>query len=87
MRKIWFSLFTTQQGDQSAERLGPLERQRAIDDIVGLRQHFPKLYAPEVVLNGYRIPPQSPAECIFAQTTTCVSADLTTAIVPCQFGG
>ena len=32
-------------------------------------------------------PPQSPAECVFARTTRCVSADLTTPITPCQYGG
>ncbi len=87
VRKIWFSLFTPQEGDQSAERLGFAERQRAIDEIGGLRPLFPKLYAPEVVLKGYRVPPESPEECIFARTTTCVSADLKTRITPCQFGG
>ena len=29
----------------------------------------------------------SPAECVFARTTTSVSADFTTRIEPCQFGG
>jgi len=40
-----------------------------------------------VVLEGYLHPPASPQECIFAQTTTCLSADLATRIEPCQFGG
>ena len=31
--------------------------------------------------------PTHPSECIFAQTTECVSADLQTRITPCQFGG
>jgi hypothetical protein len=42
---------------------------------------------PDRVLDGYLHPPSSPQECIFAQTTTCISADLTTRITPCQFGG
>jgi hypothetical protein len=29
----------------------------------------------------------SPADCVFARTTTSLSADLTTRITPCQFGG
>jgi len=87
IRKIWFSLFTPQHGDLSAERLGPVERKRVIGEIAGLRRLFPKLYAPEIVLKGYLAPPRSPAECIFARTTTCVSADLTTEVSPCQFGG
>ena len=87
VRKIWFSLFTPQHGDESQERLGPIERERVVAEIAGLRRAFPKLYAPDVVLEGYLAPPGSPAECIFAKTTTCVSSDLTTKISPCQFGG
>jgi hypothetical protein len=32
-------------------------------------------------------PPASPKDCIFARTTTIISADLKTRITPCQFGG
>jgi organic radical activating enzyme len=87
VRKIWFSLFTPQEGAEPEERLSLAERQRAIGEIAVLLPHFPKVYAPESVLKGYLQPPQSPGECIFAQTTTCVSADLETGIHPCQVGG
>ena len=30
---------------------------------------------------------RSPDDCVFARTTTTISADLTTRITPCQFGG
>jgi len=52
-----------------------------------LRQNFPRVDLPTLVLQGYQDPPSSPAGCIFAQTTSCVSSDMTTAITPCQFGG
>jgi hypothetical protein len=39
------------------------------------------------ILDGYIHPPGSPEECIFAQSTVCVTADLETRITPCQFGG
>jgi hypothetical protein len=42
---------------------------------------------PDAILDGYRQPPSSPEECLFARTTTCVTADLRTRITPCQFGG
>jgi hypothetical protein len=42
---------------------------------------------PRAVLDGYLTPPDSPASCIFAQSTTCISADLESRITPCQFGG
>jgi len=39
------------------------------------------------VTKRYLAAPQQPSECIFANTTACLSADLTHAITPCQFGG
>ncbi len=87
VRKIWFSLFTPQEGAESEERIGPAERRRVVGEIRELCSRFPKLYAPEAVLKGYLQPPRSPDECIFAQTITCVSADFTTHIHPCPIGG
>jgi organic radical activating enzyme len=87
VRKIWFSLFTPQEGVEAEERLDPGERVRVVHQIAALRRGFPKLYAPNVVLKGYLGPPRSPEECIFAQTTACVSADFTTLVQPCQIGG
>jgi MoaA/NifB/PqqE/SkfB family radical SAM enzyme len=87
VRKIWFSLFTPQEGDASEERLGPQDRLSVLSELARLRSCFPKIYLPAAVLNGYYHPPSSPQECIFAQTTNCISADLTTRIMPCQFGG
>jgi MoaA/NifB/PqqE/SkfB family radical SAM enzyme len=86
-RKIWFSLYTPQHGDVSEERLRPQDRKEAVRQLSQLASRFPKVHMPRQVLDGYLDPPASPAECIFAQTTTCVSADLKTGISPCQFGG
>jgi len=52
-----------------------------------LRARYPKLEVPKELLAVYATPPQSPDECVFARLTTTVSADLTTKISPCQFGG
>ena len=52
-----------------------------------LRHSYPKLQMPEGLIKKYANPPQSPDECIFAQTTSCISADLERRITPCQFGG
>ncbi len=41
----------------------------------------------EKLLQEFLRPPASPSDCIFARTTTCISADLETRIGPCQFGG
>ncbi len=87
VRKIWFSLYTPQEGDQLEERLAPQNRLEVVQEISRLRSSFPKVAVPQGVLDGYLRPPASPEQCIFAQTTTCISADLTTRITPCQFGG
>ncbi len=87
VRKIWFSLFTPQQGEFPPERLSAPERLVAVDRIAALARLYPKVYAPAALLHGLRRPPASPAECVFAQATTCVAADLSTVVTPCQIGG
>jgi len=85
--KIWFSLFTPQAGEYPSERLTDADRRTAVDRIAAVRTHYPKVYAPAAVLQGFRHPPAEPSQCIFAQTTTCLSADLSTPVTPCQVGG
>jgi len=86
-RKIWMSLYTPQIGEVSAERLTPADRARVVADLMALRMRYPKLEAPKGLIDVYANPPASPDECMFARTTTTISADLTTRITPCQFGG
>jgi MoaA/NifB/PqqE/SkfB family radical SAM enzyme len=86
-KKIWISLYTPQRGEISTERLRPAERQRAISELRALRAVYPKLQAPNGLIDVYANPPSSPEECVFAKTTASVSADLRTRITPCQFGG
>jgi sulfatase maturation enzyme AslB (radical SAM superfamily) len=87
VKTIWMSLYTPQVGEQSEERLLPADRTRAVAELTGLRERFPKLQMPNGLLQAYVEPPTSPDDCIFAKTTDCLSADLTTRITPCQFGG
>lgn len=87
VKQIWYSLYTPQVGEVSDEILRPEERKSVINDLRAMRRRHPKLVLPEGLLNVYADPPQSPDECIFARTTTTISADLTTTISPCQFGG
>jgi sulfatase maturation enzyme AslB (radical SAM superfamily) len=87
VKRIWYSLYTPQIGEQSEECLRPADRNQAITDLQALRLRYPKLEVPSELLGVYADPPQSPDECVFARTTTTISADLTTKISPCQFGG
>jgi len=87
IRKVWFSLFTPQIGDDLPEMLSPYERSQAISDLTELRKRYPKLDMPEGLIRQFASPPDSPKNCVFALTTRTISADLKTPITPCQFGG
>jgi MoaA/NifB/PqqE/SkfB family radical SAM enzyme len=87
VRKIWFSIFTPQVGEAATEILPPDEREAVLEELARLRPLFPKMDLPDVVIEGYRRPPRSPKECIFARTTFSITADLEGRITPCQFGG
>jgi len=87
IKKVWFSLFTPQIGDQLPEMLTPDERMRAIADMTKLRKQYPKLDMPQAVIEQFASPPQGPQDCVFALTTHILSADLRTKVAPCQFGG
>jgi MoaA/NifB/PqqE/SkfB family radical SAM enzyme len=85
--KVWTSLYTPQIGEISDERLTPADRERVVSDLRGLRLRYPKLFAPRGLIDVFAVPPESPAECVFARTTMCISSDFETRITPCQFGG
>jgi len=86
-RLIWVSLYTPQRGEISAERLTAADRARVIAELRRLRGEIAKLQMLDGMLNVYARPPESPDDCIFAQTTACFSSDLERRITPCQFGG
>ena len=87
VRTVWISLYTPQIGEISEERLTAADRTRVVTDLLRLRVQYPKLQMPKGLIDALANPPASPAECVFARTTTCLSADFTTDIAPCQFGG
>lgn len=86
-KKIWMSMFTPQRGVTLPECLSAVERDQAIEQLLRLREIYPKLDMGKATIREFAHPPQSPQECIFAQTTQVLSADLKTRITPCQFGG
>jgi len=87
VRQIWVSLFTPQVGEVAEEILQPTDRDRVVAALMTLRRKYKKLTMPEGLIKQYATPPQSPDDCVFAQTTKCVSADFERRITPCQFGG
>jgi MoaA/NifB/PqqE/SkfB family radical SAM enzyme len=86
-RKIWFSLYTPQVGEESDEKLRPEDRARVVAELLRLRHEFQKIQMPRGMIEVYAAPPASPDDCIFSRVTHTVSADLQTTISPCQFGG
>lgn len=86
-RKIWFSLYTPQIGEESAEKLRPEDRREVVGTLFALRKRYGKIEMPKGMIELYVKPPASPKDCIFARVTRSVSADLETRITPCQFGG
>ena len=87
IRKVWFSLFTPQIGDDMPEILTSAERAQVMNELLELRKRYPKLDMPEGLIRQIASPPHNPSECVFALTTQTISADLKTKITPCQFGG
>ncbi len=87
VRRVWFSLFTPQLGADMPEILTESDRAAVIRNLLELCRRFPKLDMTERVIRQFATPPAGPDDCIFAQTTKTISADLLSEITPCQFGG
>ena len=80
-------MFTPQIGEVAAEILSPTQRTQCVAELRRLRTAYPKLDMFDAQIREFANPPTSPDDCIFAQTTTVISADLKTVVTPCQLGG
>jgi organic radical activating enzyme len=87
IERVWFSLFTPQRGDNPPEKLSPTQRSLVATELLELRKRYSKLDMYPELIEQFAKPPKNPTDCVFAQTTATISADLKTAITPCQFGG
>jgi len=87
VEKLWMSIFTPQRGAANVECLNADERKSVVQTLLQLRHDETKLDMPEGMIKEFLSPPVSPDRCIFAQTTRTLSADFTTRVEPCQFGG
>ena len=87
IERIWLSVYTPQKGETSPERLTPASRAKLLRELPALKAKYPALIFPDGAMRAFAAPPSSPDECTFARISSNVSADLTTAIEPCFFGG
>jgi sulfatase maturation enzyme AslB (radical SAM superfamily) len=85
--KVWFSLFTPQLGETSHEILPPAARVQVVEDLLEIRNLYPKLSMTAMTIRGFLEPPAKPSDCMFASLTRTITADLKTRVGPCQFGG
>ncbi len=87
INRIWFSVYTPQRGESSAERLLPEDRMALAEVLPPLTRGFPKLMLPEGMARAFADPPKSPADCLFSKMSVNYTADLKTNVEPCVFGG
>ncbi len=87
VRHIWVSIYSPQRGEQSRERLTPAQRHLVAAELPRLRNLYPKLLTGRGYAEALLDPPQSPQECTFSRLSRNYSADLTTRVEPCVFGG
>ncbi len=87
VNRIWASVYTPQVGEHSPEMLTVEDRQRLARELPGLRQQYPKFLISDRIVRAFLEPPKSPEECLFARMSTNYSADLSTRVEPCVFGG
>jgi MoaA/NifB/PqqE/SkfB family radical SAM enzyme len=87
VQQIWMSIFTPQIGADDREIPTAEQRRFAIQELLRLLPHYPKLDMDKPMIRQFAAPPHSPETCVFAQVTETISADLETKITPCQFGG
>ncbi|MGA9509624.1 MAG: radical SAM protein [Candidatus Sulfotelmatobacter sp.] len=87
VNRIWISLYSPQVGEQSAEMLNPEERRRVGTELARLCETYPKLLMGPGIAEAFVTPPRSPEECLFSKMSTNYSADLTSRVEPCIFGG
>ena len=87
VNRIWISLYSPQVGEQAPEILTSEERIQVAHVFPGLRQKYPKLLMSPAIASAILEPPKNPQECLFSKLSTNYSADLTSRVEPCIFGG
>jgi len=87
VNRIWVSLYTPQQGEETPEMLSAEDRASLARALPPLRERYPKFLMSPGIAQALLEPPNNPGECLFAKMSTNYSADLRSRVEPCIFGG
>jgi MoaA/NifB/PqqE/SkfB family radical SAM enzyme len=87
VNRIWVSVYSPQVGEISNERLSGNDRRTLVDQLVPLCRRYPKLLMNAGIGAAFLDPPRSPDQCLFSKMSVNYSADLSTRVEPCVFGG
>ena len=86
-RAIWVSLYTPQVGECSPQMLTSEQRLSLVAQLPELKKRYPALLMTPGIAQALATPPVDPDHCVFSRVSVNYSADLTTRIDPCFFGG
>ncbi|HWF37507.1 MAG TPA: radical SAM protein, partial [Candidatus Acidoferrales bacterium] len=84
---IWVSIYTPQIGEESPEKLAPVDRQLLAEKLPQLARRYPKFLMNQGIAGAIVAPPQNPEDCVFSKMSVNFSADLRSRVEPCVFGG
>jgi Radical SAM superfamily len=87
VNRIWVSLYSPQQGENTPEMLFPEDRVQLAKSLPLLRDRYPKFLMSPGIAQALLKPPSNPKECLFSKMSTNYSADLQSRVEPCIFGG
>jgi len=87
VNRIWVSLYSPQQGEESREMLRPDERAAVATKLASFEKKYPKFLINAGIARAFVDPPRNPQDCLFALMSANYSADLKTRVEPCIFGG
>lgn len=87
VNRIWVSVYTPQQGENTPEMLSPDDRALLARVLPPLAKRYPKFLMTPGIAAAILNPPKNPKECLFSSMSTNYSADLESRVEPCIFGG
>jgi len=85
--RFWISVYTPQVGESSEEMLTREERLELARQAATWHQRYPKALMRPGIADAIANPPKNPDDCMFSKMSTNYSADLTSRVEPCIFGG